>query len=249
MFFSGLVETLPPSTCLISKKTRKEEFVQSVGQEASQNTLSWTIRPRIPSIVQGSKEVSLALFVLGTVLAIGGAFSVCLGALFLGGVVLATGLLLAVLEFCHIRSSMEKYVILTKQDLFKEPVIQEEQATPLIEEASYICEPGIPLSGLEEVQQERPVILQKDLDLSHAPKYIAVGSHVVELVKAGKIGRNGERLLEEGIDTDQNFVRVWDELFILGQRGEVVRLDGFCCKVLPKTSKSESINDLVSNDC
>ncbi|AGT71579.1 putative inclusion membrane protein [Chlamydia trachomatis] len=249
MFFSGLVETLPPSTCLISKKTRKEEFVQSVGQEASQNTLSWTIRPRIPSIVQGSKEVSLALFVLGTVLAIGGAFSVCLGALFLGGVVLATGLLLAVLEFCHIRSSMEKYVILTKQDLFKEPVIQEEQATPLIEEASYICEPGIPLSGLEEVQQERPVILQKDLDLSHAPKYIAVGSHVVELVKAGKIGRNGERLLEEGIDTDQNFVRVWDELFILGQRGEVVRLDGFCCKVLPKTSKSESINDLVFNDC
>nr|AFU24118.1 hypothetical protein CT192 [Chlamydia trachomatis] len=249
MFFSGLVETLPPSTCLISKKTRKEEFVQSVGQEASQNTLSWTIRPRIPSIIQGSKEVSLALFVLGTVLAIGGAFSVCLGALFLGGVVLATGLLLAVLEFCHIRSSMEKYVILTKQDLFKEPVIQEEQATPLIEEASYICEPGIPLSGLEEVQQERPVILQKDLDLSHAPKYIAVGSHVVELVKAGKIGRNGERLLEEGIDTDQNFVRVWDELFILGQRGEVVRLDGFCCKVLPKTSKSESINDLVSNDC
>lgn len=76
-----------------------------------------------------------------------------------------------------------------------------------------------------------------------------MGSHVVELVKAGKIGRNGERLLEEGIDTDQNFVRVWDELFILGQRGEVVRLDGFCCKVLPKTSKSESINDLVSNDC
>lgn len=144
---------------------------------------------------------------------------------------------------------MEKYVILTKQDLFKEPVIQEEQATPLIEEASYTCEPGIPLSGPEEVQQERPVILQKDLDLSHAPKYIAVGSHVVELVKAGKIGRNGERLLEEGIDTDQNFVRVWDELFILGQRGEVVHLDGFCCKVLPKTSKSESINDLVSNDC
>lgn len=105
--------------------------MRSVGQEASQNTLSWTIRPRIPSIIQGSKEVSLALFVLGTVLAIvgacaaavGGAFSVCLGALFLGGVVLATGLLLAVLEFCHIRSSMEKYVILTKQDLFKEPVI------------------------------------------------------------------------------------------------------------------------------
>ncbi len=41
--------------------------MQSVGQEASQNTLSWTIRPRIPSIIQGSKEVSLSLFVLGTV--------------------------------------------------------------------------------------------------------------------------------------------------------------------------------------
>ncbi|ROT55957.1 hypothetical protein DU09_0199 [Chlamydia trachomatis] len=57
--------------------------MQSVGQEASQNTLSWTIRPRIPSIVQGSKEVSLALFVLGTVLAIGGAFSALLVELFL----------------------------------------------------------------------------------------------------------------------------------------------------------------------
>ncbi|UFT38364.1 hypothetical protein FTN64_02460 [Chlamydia trachomatis] len=224
--------------------------MQSVGQEASQNTLSWTIRPRIPSIIQGSKEVSLALFVLGTVLAIvgacaaavGGAFSVCLGALFLGGVVLATGLLLAVLEFCHIRSSREKYVILTKQDLFKEPVIQEEQATPLIEEASYTCEPGIPLSGPEEVQQERPVILQKDLDLSHVPKYIAVGSHVVELVKAGKIGRNGELLLEEGIDTDQNFVRLWDELFALGRMGELVRLDGFCCKVLPATLGDTSVS-------
>ena len=61
---------------------------------------------------------------------------------------------------------------------------------------------------------------------------------MVELIKVGERDSKGETTFVEGVSPDQIFVRVWDELFILGREGEMVRLDGVCCKLLPGDSQN-----------
>ncbi|MCI5642435.1 hypothetical protein [Chlamydia suis] len=168
---------------------------------------------------------------------ISGALSVCLGTLIVGGVLLAMGLLFTTIDICRVQRS-STYKLQAKQELLEMPSIQEEETKPLMERASCVCEPVPPLSGPEDVRQQRPIILRKGSDPFYKPKYITVGDCVIELIKVGERDSKGEKIFVEGVSPDQTFVRVWDEFFILGQEGEMVRLDGVCCKFLPGDSQN-----------
>ncbi|MBQ8498372.1 MAG: hypothetical protein IJ490_00955 [Chlamydia sp.] len=183
---------------------------------------------------------------LGTVLAgvgvygiVGGwgTFTTCLGTLIIAGIVLVAGILFAILNFCLIRGKLEKQIVLMEQDLSDAPYMQEEQALPLIENASCSYEPDI--FSPEKVQKEGPLVLQNQHDQA-SRKYIVIGEKIKELVRVGRFNAKGEKVLEENVNVKLPFVRVWDELFIFGNEGEVIRLDGFCCKILPIETEEES---------
>lgn len=211
-----------------------------------QNASFWETECRTQEALSAGKTISYILVCLGAILAtigacaaatISGALSVCLGTLIVGGVLLATGLLFTTIDICRVqRGSTHK--LQAKQELLEMPSIQEEETKPLMEQASCVCEPVPPLSGLEDVRQQRPVVLRRGSDPFYKPKYIAVGDGVVELIKVGERDSKGAKTVVEGVSPDQIFVRVWDELFILGRVGEMVRLDGVCCKLLPGDSQN-----------
>lgn len=211
-----------------------------------QNASFWETESRMQEALSAGKIVSYISVFLGVILAtigacaaatISGALSVCLGTLIVGGVLLAMGLLFAAIDICRVqRGSTHK--LQAKQEQLEMLSIQEEETKPLMEQASCVCEPVPPLSGLEDVRQQRPVVLRRGSDPFYKPKYITVGDRVVELIKVGERDSKGETTFVEGVSPDQIFVRVWDELFILGRVGEMVRLDGVCCKLLPGDSQN-----------
>ncbi|KDU81469.1 hypothetical protein DU18_0509 [Chlamydia muridarum] len=190
----------------------------------------------------------MVLIVLGTVLAaigacavavISGVWSIGLGTLVVGGVLLATGFLFALMEICRAQYGRRQQKIQTQQEVLESSPIREEATLPFIEQAVYSHEPELPLSSQEEVRCHRPIILQRGSKPAETPKFIAVGNSVVELVKVGMIGPMGRR---GNVNPGQTLVRLWDELFALGRMGELVRLDGFCCKVLPATLGDTSVS-------
>jgi hypothetical protein len=170
---------------------------------------------------------------------ISGVWSIGLGTLVVGGVLLATGFLFALMEICHIRYARRQQKIQTQQEVLESSPIREEETSPFIEQAACSHEPELPLSSQEEVQCSRSIILQRGSKPAETPKFIAVGNSVVELVKVGMIGPMGRR---GNVNPGQTLVRLWDELFALGRMGELVRLDGFCCKVLPATLGDTSVS-------